>query len=107
MDADQYEISDTKTTMVTDHDPYVDSAPDITTTTSMDVDGLNVDNNSDSEPEGDDTMTIASLMNPTNINIDSPKNNCKEQQNQSESPTQLFKYLDDSNDDEGEFLFEE
>jgi hypothetical protein len=74
MYADQYEISDTKTTLVTDHDPYVDSAPDTTTTTSMDVNGLNVDNDSDSEPEGDDTMTIASLMNPTNINIDSQKN---------------------------------
>jgi hypothetical protein len=89
MDADQYGISDMKTAVVMDHDSYVDSAPD--TTSPMDV-----DSGSGSEPEGDETMTIASL-------IDYPKENHDEQQTQMESPTQL----DDYDDDGGEFLFEE
>jgi hypothetical protein len=66
------------------------------TMSPINVDSLDVDSGSGSEPEGDETMTIASL-------IDYPKENHDEQQTQMESPTQL----DDYDDDEGKFLFEE
>jgi len=106
MGADPYEISDTKTAMVTEgHDSYVDSSPD--STTPMDVDSLEIDCDSDPDLEGDDTMTIASLVDGANINIDSPKFLLSEQQTQTESPTQLFPESDDSDDDEGESLFED
>jgi hypothetical protein len=110
MDTDRYDRSETKKAIVADSyvnsppdttgDSYVNSPPDSTVKTHMDV-----DSDLDSEPEGDDTMTIASLMNGTNSNIDSPKRNYDVQQTQTESPTQLFRDLDESDDDE--FLFEE
>ena len=110
MDTDQYKVSVTKKALVSDS--YVDSRPETTLETSMDVDSdsdsePNHDSDSDSEPEGDDSMTIALLMNQTNSSIDSLKPKYDEQQTQLESPTQLFQDSDESSDDEGEFLFEE
>ena len=52
-------------------------------------------------------VEFAPLTNGTNINIDSSKPNHDEQQTQTESLTQLFEDSDVSDDDEGEFLFEE
>jgi len=102
-DKSQYQISDTKIMLGSDHDPYLDTMSKKT----VDVDSLYVDCDSDSEPEGDDTMTIASLLDGTNITIDSPQTIRNERQTQTESPTQLFPASDPSDDDEGEFMFEE
>ena len=89
--------------MGSDHDLDLDTVSKKT----VDVDSLYVGSDSDSELEGDDTMTIASLLDGANITIDSPQRIRNERQTQSESPTQLFTDSDYSDDDEGEFMFEQ
>jgi hypothetical protein len=146
-DKSQYQISDTKRGMGSDHDIKVDPDLDTMSKKMVDVDRLYVGSDSDSEPEGDDTMTITSLLDGANITIDSPqqiRNECQtqtespgsepegddtmtiaslleganitidspqrirnERQTQTKSPTQLFPDSDHSDDDVGEFMFEE
>jgi hypothetical protein len=153
-DKSQYQISNTKRGMGSDHDIEVDPDLDTMPKKTVDVDSLYVGSDSDSEPEGDDTMTIASLLDGASITIDSPqriRNECQtltesptqlgsdsdsepdgdntmtiaflldkanitinspqrirnERQTQTESPTQLFPDSDHSDDNVGEFMFEE
>lgn len=68
-----------------DHEVVVNRDLVPMTETRMDVDNFDDGPDFESEPEGDDSMTISSLR---------------------ESPTQLFGDSDHVDDDEGEFLFE-
>ena len=68
-----------------DHEVVVNRDLVPMTETRMDVDRFVDGTDFDSEPEGEDSMTIASLR---------------------ESPTQLCGDSDHEDDDEGEFLFE-
>jgi hypothetical protein len=106
-DKSQYQISDTKRGMGSDHDIEVDPDLDTMSKKTVDVDSLYVGSDSDSEPEGDDTITIASLLDGANITINSPQIIRNERQTQTESPTQLFPDSDHSDDNVGEFMFEE
>jgi hypothetical protein len=96
----QYQISETKRGMGSDHDIEVDPDLDTMSKKKVDVDSLYVGSDSDSKP--------ASLSDGANITIDSPQRILNERQTQTESPTQLFPDSNHSDDNNvGEFMFEE